>query len=67
MYAQQDRTDEQIEHDRIISTDEYKAGFDMGWKVALAWAGVADEHADRPPAGYAGVTLRGSSSKGADA
>jgi hypothetical protein len=42
MYAQQDMTDEEREHIRIISSPEYQAGYVQGYKVALAVHGIVE-------------------------
>jgi len=42
MYAQVDRTDAEIERDRIVTSDEYQAGLDFGYQLALAIHGIKE-------------------------
>ena len=45
-YAQQDQTDEQREHIRIVTSDEYQAGLEMGYKLALAFHNIQEAPVD---------------------
>jgi len=43
VYAQQDLTDEEREHIRIITSVEYQVGLEMGYKLALAVHGIKED------------------------
>lgn len=46
MYAQQDMTDAERDHIRVITSDEYQAGIEQGWRLAEAYWMVGEARSD---------------------
>ena len=46
MYANQDLTPEQLEEIRVVTSDEYQLGLEMGYRLALRNHGITEEEND---------------------